>query len=149
MSKKKSALGMNVGSASIVMIFAVLCLTVFSTLSLVTAHHEQNLAQKSAQAVQQYYQADWRCETRYQEILQQLQEGVRPEELCDAVVTPWQAGYRIRYAEPIDDQQQLEVCLYYDPGKKIIIEQWNAVANTEWEYSENIAVWNGEQEANL
>lgn len=148
MSKGKRALGMNVGSASIVMIFAVLCLTIFSTLSFVTAHHEQNLARKSAQAVQQYYQADWQCEARYQEILEQLRNGVQPADLNGVEVTPDGGGYRICYAEPIDEQQQLEVSLYYKETE-LTIEQWNATAIHPWEYSEDIAVWDGEQEANL
>ena len=49
---KRSA-GIHVGSASIIMIFAVLCLTVFSTLSYVTANQEYRLAQKSALAMEQ------------------------------------------------------------------------------------------------
>ena len=54
MKAERRSVGINVGSASIVMIFAVLCLTVFSTLSFVTANHERKLAEKSALAVQHY-----------------------------------------------------------------------------------------------
>ena len=70
MSKEKNgrSAGMHVGSASIVMIFAILCLTVFSTLSFVTANHERSLAEKSALAVQQYYDADWQCEEIYEQM---------------------------------------------------------------------------------
>ena len=64
---KRSA-GIHVGSASIIMIFAVLCLTVFSTLSYVTANQEYRLAQKSALAMEQYYAADWQCEVYYEQI---------------------------------------------------------------------------------
>ena len=70
MKAERRSVGINVGSASIVMIFAVLCLTVFSTLSFVTANHERKLAEKSALAVQHYYEADWQCEERYQQIIQ-------------------------------------------------------------------------------
>ena len=59
MKDERRSVGVNVGSASIVMIFAVLCLTVFSTLSFVTAKHERKLAEKSAIAQQQYYESDW------------------------------------------------------------------------------------------
>lgn len=58
MKAERRSVGIHVGSASIVMIFAVLCLTVFSTLSFVTANHERKLAEKSTLAVQQYYAAD-------------------------------------------------------------------------------------------
>ena len=39
-------MGAQIGSASIVMIFAVLCLTVFAALSFETAGYEQRLAEK-------------------------------------------------------------------------------------------------------
>ena len=83
MSKEKNgrSAGMHVGSASIVMIFAILCLTVFSTLSFVTANHERSLAEKSALAVQQYYDADWQCEEIYEQIYQCLQENDNIERL--------------------------------------------------------------------
>lgn len=68
-------------AASIVMIFAVLCLTVFSSLSFVTANHERKLAEKSAAVIQQYYQADWNCEVMYEQIYQHLQKGGAPEQL--------------------------------------------------------------------
>ena len=81
MSNKRSAMGVHVGSASIVMIFAVLCLTVFASLSLVTANYERKLAEKSAAAVQQYYAADWQCEAIYEQIYDSLQSGVEAARL--------------------------------------------------------------------
>ena len=57
-SREEKPLGLNVGSASILMIFAVLCLTVFSALSLVTAISEKNTADHFAESTVRYYAAD-------------------------------------------------------------------------------------------
>ena len=62
---KQAGMGAQIGSASIVMIFAVLCLTIFAVLSFQTASHEQRLAQKTADAARAYYRADSIAEETY------------------------------------------------------------------------------------
>ena len=56
--KEERPLGLNIGSASIIMIFAILCLTVFSALSLVTSVSEKKTAQRFADETAAYYEAD-------------------------------------------------------------------------------------------
>lgn len=146
MKAERRSVGIHVGSASIVMIFAVLCLTVFSTLSFVTANHERKLAEKSALAVQQYYAADWQCEEIYQQIVQCLQTGGGIEQLEPLGVQIEQADgvqYLI-YAADIDAEQQLQVRLAVWPDGSVQTKQWKVVAAREWEYKDGIAVWDGE-----
>ncbi|MBR5228687.1 MAG: hypothetical protein IKV96_02485 [Firmicutes bacterium] len=50
--------GINIGSASIIMVFVVLCMTIFSVLSLMTAVNEFDTAEKYASSVAAYYEAD-------------------------------------------------------------------------------------------
>ena len=64
-----------VGGSSLLIIFAVLCLTVFSLLTLSTAKADQRLSDVSADAVKAYYSADLQAET----ILSQLRAGQLPE----------------------------------------------------------------------
>ena len=64
-----------VGGSSLLVIFAVLCLTVFAMLSLTQAQADRRLAQNSWSAVTGYYRAD--CQA--QEILAQLRAGERPD----------------------------------------------------------------------
>lgn len=146
MKAERRSVGINVGSASIVMIFAVLCLTVFSTLSFVTANHERKLAEKSALAVQQYYEADWQCEELYQQIIQCLQSGGGIEQLEALVVQVEEADgvQYVNYAADIDAEQQLQVCLAIWPDGSVQTKQWKVVATREWEYDDGIAVWDGE-----
>ena len=56
--REERQLGLNIGSASIIMIFAILCLTVFSALSLVTSVSEKKTAQRFADETAAYYEAD-------------------------------------------------------------------------------------------
>jgi len=146
MARKRRSTGVNVGSASIVMIFAVLCLTVFSTLSFVTANYERRLAEKSAQAVTQYYAADWQCEDIYQQIYNKLQNGVAADQLGIAGVQASQDATTtiLSYTVPIDDEQALSVKLTVLPEGAIRTDQWCVTAIRQWEYNEQIQVWDGE-----
>ena len=57
-----------IGASSLLVIFAVLCLTVFALLTLSTAKDEQNLSNVSANAVSAYYKADAEAEFIFAEI---------------------------------------------------------------------------------
>lgn len=59
------------GGSSILVMFAVLCLTVFSMLSLATARTDARISQASADGVSAYYAADMQAE----EILARLRAG--------------------------------------------------------------------------
>jgi len=50
--------GIGVGSASIVLVFAVLCLTIFSLITYVVAGNEKTLVDRKVQLVTGYYEAD-------------------------------------------------------------------------------------------
>lgn len=146
MEHNRRSMGVNVGSASIVMIFAVLCLTVFSTLSFVTANHERKLADKAAASVQQYYEADWKCEEKYQNIYEKLQSGVKIEELqtIGVQVKTEELVHYLTYSVDIDEQQQIQVRLAVLPEGKIETEQWKVVATKQWQYDDHVDVWDGE-----
>lgn len=143
---QRRSTGIHVGSASIVMIFAVLCLTVFSSLSFVTANHERKLAEKSAAVIQQYYQADWNCEVMYEQIYQHLQKGGAPEQLSALGVQVEQQGalYYVTYTEDINDEEKLLVKLAVQRKAGLKTEQWKVIAAKQWNYDEHIDVWNGE-----
>ena len=64
-----------VGGASLLVVFAVLCLTVFALLSLSTVRANGRLSEASAQAVADYYAAD--CAA--QEILARLRAGAHTQ----------------------------------------------------------------------
>ena len=89
-----------VGGSSLLVIFAVLCLTVFALLGLSTVQADRRLSDASAQAVRAYYEADVQAET----ILAQLREGRMPEGVAVN-------GEFYAYVCPISDTQELQVQL--------------------------------------
>ena len=68
MMKTKRFFPPLIGGSSLLVIFAILCLTVFAILALSTAKAEQKLSQISANAVSAYYQADADAELIFSEI---------------------------------------------------------------------------------
>ena len=88
-----------VGGSSLLVIFAVLCLTVFALLGLSGVQAGGRLSDASAQAVSAYYDADCRAE----EILAALRQGVVMEGVRR------EADGIYAYTCPISDTQALEV----------------------------------------
>lgn len=82
------------GAVSLVMIFAVLCLTVFSVLTLSTAVGESKLAQATAQHTADYYAADAQATA----IAAQLGQGSRAQEID---------GIAIAYTTHADGQREI------------------------------------------
>lgn len=56
--KKNRSSFINIGFSSIVMVFIMICLVTFATLSVLTAHSDYRLSQKMADKTTAYYNAD-------------------------------------------------------------------------------------------
>ncbi|MBQ7796631.1 MAG: hypothetical protein IJ374_08755 [Lachnospiraceae bacterium] len=130
MNKKQGFSLPVVGGSSLLVIFAVLCLTVFALLSLSTVLADQRLGSASVEAVSSYYEAD----TRAEEIFARLRNGEMPEGVVKEADV-------YRYACPISDTQTLHVELKCD-GDSWMVLRWQAVAETTMEDSE-LSVWGG------
>lgn len=131
MDKKTNASVTLYGAASLLAIFAVLCLVVFALLSLSTAQAYDRLADASADGVTEYYQADFEAE----KIFAELRGGKLPKG-----VTKNADSYR--YSCVISETQQLQVeVLKKDEGWQVL--RWQAVSTAEYKPDETITVWNG------
>ena len=100
------------GGISLLVVFAVLCLTVFALMSLSTVQVDKRMSDASLQAVSDYYAAD--CEAW--RILALLLEGEVPED-----VTQEDGIYA--YSCPISETQNLRVEVSLD-GKQYTILRW-------------------------
>ncbi|MDO4582435.1 MAG: hypothetical protein Q4B96_07645 [Bacillota bacterium] len=147
-SGERRGFGVNVGSASIVMIFAVLCLVVLATLTLLSANSEQKLAARSAQAVSDYYAADAQALDIYAALHRSIvEQGNTPAQAAretDGVqlLSAAQGGF-LSYAVDIDGQQQLQVLL--EPAaERLEVVAWQAVTVGEWEVDTYLHVWSGD-----
>lgn len=136
-----------VGGASLLVVFAVLCLTVFALLSLSTVRANERLSEASAQAAADYYAAD--CQA--QAVLAWLRTGeVNPGDIPeDFLMSTTISDYPDHsetvhsYACPISDTQELqvEVCVRDDGSWTVL--RWQAVPIGEWEES-GVEIWDGE-----
>lgn len=131
---KKSDTPTAVGGSSLLVIFAVLCLTVFAVLSLSSVRADGRLSEASAEAVRVYYGAD--CEA--EEILAQLRAGIVPEGVTAE-------GNRYRYECAISDTQKLVVEAEVT-GETYRILRWQTEADGQWQAEDKLQVWDGNVE---
>jgi len=119
-----------IGGSSLLVIFAVLCLTVFALLSLSTVQAEKRMADASAQAVTAYYEADLEAER----IFARLRSG----EMIDTVQ---RSGNSYHYSCPITENQILKVELEREEdGWRVCL--WQVIAQSK-PVSETLPVWDG------
>ena len=122
-----------VGGSSLLVIFAVLCLTVFALLSLGSVQAERRLADAATQSVLDYYEADLRAE----EILARLRSG---EEIAGLEEKDGKYEFEI----PISGRQTLAVTLAQQTDEWVIL-RWQAVT-TEEVLDESLNVWKGSED---
>ena len=134
MNKERRMSTPIVGGSSLLVIFAVLCLTVFALLGLSTVQAGGRLSQTMADSVSAYYEADCMAE----EIYARLRTGEMPAE-----VTRVEDTYT--YACPVSDTNELQVELYKD-GDQWNVIRWKTVSVVEWESDDSLNLWDGELE---
>lgn len=126
-----------VGGVSLLVVFAVLCLTVFALLSLATVQADSRLSEASARAVSDYYAADYEAQC----ILARLRAGERPE----GVTYSGSGLLYALYAVPISDTQELQVSVILQgiADREYIIQQWKVASTQEWVADDGLDLWDG------
>lgn len=123
-----------VGGSSLLVIFAVLCLTIFALLSLSTVQADSRMAEASYKAVQDFYEADAEAER----ILAKLRQGDLPENVTNE-------GNLYRYTCRVSELQALEVEVEITEASYRVL-RWQMVSTTEWEADDSMNVWDGSME---
>ena len=135
--------GMGVGSASIMLIFAVLCLTVFSLISLSVAESDKTLADTEAELVTQYYIADELAERVLAVI---LDSDVTPGEILGVTIeSEWDMDLFAEVAEyscPLSDTMELSVKVAVGEDSYDILV-WKMVNTGDWVIDDTLKVWTG------
>ena len=132
--QRRPPMRLNIGSASIIMLFSVLCLTVLASLSLLSAGTQWKLAQRSANSVSEYYAADFAASEIYSRVEQGDLTGITIEEENGIVL--------YSYAVKISDRQRLVVELQDNAGELAIVV-WKAEETGDWTPDDSILVWDG------
>lgn len=119
------------GGISLLVVFAVLCLTVFALLTLTTVQADSRLGDSSLRAVTDYYAAD--CEA--QRILALLRAG----EVCEGVVREGDTYY---FTCPVSENQELKAAVRFE-GEEYTILYWQSVPVEEEREDSGLNVWDG------
>ena len=134
MNKERRMSTPIVGGSSLLVIFAVLCLTVFALLGLSTVQAGGRLSQTMADSVSAYYEADCMAE----EIYARLRSGEMPAEVT-------RTGDTYAYTCPISDTNELQVELQQN-GNQWEVIRWQPVSTVAWESDDSLNLWDGELE---
>ena len=156
MSKKEDSqkVGMGVGYVSVMLIFAVICLTIFAVLSFKAAISTDSFNERSGEFMRQYYAAD----TSAKKTLSMLNDcafkakssGFFEEEFTESAqniegvsVRPTQSGLSVSYSVAINEGQELLVNIVFDQNGEYSIEQWKSSNIYEENSDSHLGVWDG------
>ena len=131
----------SIGITSMTVILCVLCLTVFSVLTLSTALSEQKFSEKRAIATQNYYAAEAEAAAMVNELQETWESG------ADIYVFAKKQGIAVegnifRFHKSIDAGQELQAELHLSDGFEI--KKWQVVSTADWTPDESLHVWDGE-----
>lgn len=133
MNKEKNKFRFPVmGVSSLLIIFAVLCLTIFAILSISTVSADARLGDKAAESVAAYYAADGQAE----KVLAQLRQGIVPDGVT-------QDGDTYSFTCPASETQALQVKVRIS-GTDYEILQWQMISTADWEADDSLNLWKGD-----
>ncbi|MGI5937098.1 MAG: hypothetical protein ACOX7I_09965 [Oscillospiraceae bacterium] len=149
METKREITGIRPGIMSVTVIFAVLCLTVFAVLSLMTAKSQAKQAEKEAAALVDYYEADGQCATFTRKLHRLWKSGsdiqelkARAEELGGTCQKEGDV-LTVSYTAIIDNARQLDISFEIS-ASSFEIFKWQTAGRGDWTPDEKLNVWEGE-----
>ena len=136
--------GIGVGSASIVLVFAVLCLTVFAIISFSSAIAASTLVEVESALLKSYYEADTLAESIFAEI---LEADFIPEEIQGVeIISGWDWDLdadTISFSCPVSEKKELYVVIAVSGGFCDILI-WRMRDTGVWETEdEPLNLWPG------
>lgn len=135
----------SIGSASLILIFIVLCLATFSILSLGNARREDALSERSAAAVKAYYLADSQAEEFVGMVDRALHSADTKAAAQAAVGAYFQQDTGAVLTDiPMDAGRALRVELAVDWDERTYrVLAWNVYEREVYEIDSSTPVWTG------
>ncbi|MCL2604964.1 MAG: hypothetical protein FWD90_10840 [Defluviitaleaceae bacterium] len=136
--------GIGIGSASIVLVFAVLCLTIFAVITYASAITDKALADVEARLVQQYYEADTLAELILAELLasEEIPDMVRGVPINSD--WDWDLWLEtLSFVCRISDKMELHVVLGVNDDSLSILT-WQMRDTGGWERDETLILFDGD-----
>lgn len=122
---KKKSVGVGIGTCSLMMIFTVLCLTIFAVLSLLQANSAYAQSINYADSIINYYDADSKA--------MQIKAMIENDSVDEKMIEEYAIKYaedQISYRVMIDDNAYLDIILDED----FDIVKWRGVSNVDGDY---------------
>jgi Tfp pilus assembly protein PilX len=148
MDKNRRYPGINVGIATVIVMFVAVALTIFAVLSLATATQEKKLADKFAASVSAYWAADAECAALADAFGAAWSGPAGEADVgrlaadCGAQVIRDGGDLLVSYSRPVGDENALTVTLRL--GETFSIEEWRLVsADDDWNPDNSLPVWQG------
>jgi hypothetical protein len=141
MSKK----GIGIGSASIILVFAVLCLTIFAIISYSSALSDRALVDVEARLVKRYYEADILANLIFADILQAeyVPDTIRGVEITSE--WDWDLWLElVSFTLEISDKREMYVVLaVHDDTIDILTWRMRDIGGM-WESDETLNIFDGD-----
>ena len=145
---------MNSGATSRVLIFIVLCLATFGLLSLSSAKGDLSLAERQAEAVSAYYEADSKGQEWVRQVDAVLQEEMGHSDDSSSASDAVKARLGEIYHQdegmvvtdiPMERGQSLriELTLVCGEGMRYQIHSWYVYDSGQYEIDNSMPVWDG------
>lgn len=124
----KSKMSMGIGLSTLMMVFTVLCLTIFATLSFLQAKRNLKETDLMVNSSVEYYGADYKASVIYKDLLDNLDNLDYLNENNIEV-----EGNTYSYSIKINDTSSLDVKLEYNDNSFTILK-WQEVVNNNGDY---------------
>ncbi len=129
MRDRKEGISVGIGMSTFMMIFTVLCLTIFATLTYLQAKHNVEETNQIIEASQAYYAADYKATSIYKTLKTNY---LNTEFLTENNIIKEENEYS--YIVQISDTRELQVTIQENEGK-LKIEKWQEVAKSSDDYA--------------
>lgn len=128
---KNNEVNSGFGISTLVMIFMVLCLSIFATLTYLQANYNYNQSLKILESKKEYYDADYKASLVYEE----LKQAIENDEINNLLNKE-----NIEYVDDVycyninvNDTKTLVVELKYEDGD-LKVKRWQEVVNYDGDY---------------
>lgn len=130
------------GSALLVLIFSILCLTVSTLMTLSSANSDKAMTKKLGESVLSYYSTDGKAVETAVAFRNSILNGDIPTKIGGITITSEENGV-FTYSCPIDDARTICVSLKEKNGTLLILS-WLETHTNAWAPDEALQVWTGE-----
>ncbi|MBD5129900.1 MAG: hypothetical protein HDT43_08255 [Ruminococcaceae bacterium] len=151
--KDRNTLGLGVGYVSVMIIFAVICLTIFAVLSFSAASSSDGFNGRSGDYLKQYYAADSAAKSRLAALdgiaKAAVESGFFEDEFETAASEQGVAlkrvmnGFSAVWTEKISDRQELAVEVEFTSDGNCEITRWQSRTISGEGSESHLGVWDG------